>query len=1002
MANLVSPGVNVSEVDLTTIVPAVSTTRGAIAGLFHWGPVNQKVLISSEEELVNTFGKPTNYNAETFFTAANFLSYGNALYVVRAANTNYGTNATFSAVARRPGTAVDGPNVKLTVKNNDDYYDKLATEPFAANLYYIAKYPGEIGNSLKISVCDSADAYSSKVNLTSVTYVNIYANSSGVGSSSGLVLKTAGANTRFSAGDTVYYYNNGDTSISGLTDGSMYYVTLANSTAIKLSATYGGSNIAYTSTPSTNLRHTIIKAPQTATFAANSSAVDKTNDIINVASASARFSVGDRVIYKCANSTVNLNLTDSSYYYVSFVNTTSLALSATYNGANVDLDSNTTVTDTATITKVQQMALVYGNTSTANATNGVLLVANASSRFTVGNKVFYNVPTNNTAIGGLTSNTSYYVSFVNSTSLALSLVSGGANLQLSEARTTNPGETHNLYLVDGYTAVEGEFKTSTTVAQGKRSVITFKPMFTVGADEAMVYAQTFKNSFARGDLLDVGNNTIGKQTLKVDFFFEPSADGSNAILTVSHSTTKYRLHADYVVNSTSNGTKYIQNISRRWEYSDVIPTAPGRSAHVNAYGNNTANDSMHVVISDESGKFTGSINTVLERFADLSRATDAKTPNGGTLYYKDFINQNSQYVWWANDRDGAASANAKMILSSYNSIPYTSPFFAGNDGLDESTVQLSTLIEGYNEFTNKETSDISLVLQGKPYGGETIETDDGYNVNNFALTNWIIDNISSQRQDCVAFITPDDYIVRTNKGNEADALVAWKNVISDSTYAVIDSGYKYMYDKYNDVYRYVPSNGDVAGLCARTERTNDAWWSPAGFTRGQIKNVIKMRWKPNQADRDLIYKNAINPIVPFPGQGTILYGDKTATLQPSAFDRINVRRLFIVLEKAIATAAQYYLFEFNDENTRSSFRNIVIPYLRDIQARRGITDFLVVCDSTNNTPERIDRNEFWGDIYIKPNRSINFIQLNFVAVRTGVSFSTITGQMGSTITPGIV
>lgn len=201
-----------------------------------------------------------------------------------------------------------------------------------------------------------------------------------------------------------------------------------------------------------------------------------------------------------------------------------------------------------------------------------------------------------------------------------------------------------------------------------------------------------------------------------------------------------------------------------------------------------------------------------------------------------------------------------------------------------------------------------------------------------------------------------------------------------------------MYDRYNDVYRYVPMNGDIAGLAARTDQTNDPWWSPAGFNRGQIKNIVKLRFNPTQADRDLLYKNSINPVVSFPGQGTVLFGDKTATMKPSAFDRLNVRRLFITLEKAISQAAKFSLFEFNDDFTRAQFRNLVIPFLRDVQARRGISDFLVVCDATNNTAERIDRNEFWGDIYVKPNRSINFIQLNFVAVRTGVAFSTVVGR----------
>jgi phage tail sheath protein FI len=228
-------------------------------------------------------------------------------------------------------------------------------------------------------------------------------------------------------------------------------------------------------------------------------------------------------------------------------------------------------------------------------------------------------------------------------------------------------------------------------------------------------------------------------------------------------------------------------------------------------------------------------------------------------------------------------------------------------------------------------------------------------------------------------------------GAEAVDIVVTRNTHGSSSYAVMDSGWKYQYDKYNDVFRWIPLNGDMAGLCARTDLTNDPWWSPGGLNRGRIKNVIKLAFSPNKTERDVLYINGVNPVVTFPGDGTVLFGDKTMQAKPSAFDRINVRRLFIVLEKAIAKAAKYQLFEFNDEFTRAMFRNMVEPFLRDVQGRRGITDFKVVCDATNNTGEVIDRNEFIADIYIKPARSINFITLNFIATKTGVSFSEVGG-----------
>ena len=291
-------------------------------------------------------------------------------------------------------------------------------------------------------------------------------------------------------------------------------------------------------------------------------------------------------------------------------------------------------------------------------------------------------------------------------------------------------------------------------------------------------------------------------------------------------------------------------------------------------------------------------------------------------------------------------------------------------------------MQGYDKYKSAEDVDVSLILTGKSVGG----------TNGEGLGKYIIDNIAESRKDCVVFISPERADVVNNAGDEADDIITFRNSLSNSSYAFLDSGYKYAYDKYNDVYTYVPLNGDVAGLAVKTDELRDAWFSPAGFNRGQVKNIIKLPYNPKKADRDILYQADINPIVTFPGQGTVLFGDKTLLGKPSAFDRINVRRLFIVLEKAIATASKFTLFEFNDSFTRSQFKNLVEPFLRDVQGRRGIYDFKVVCDETNNTGEVIDGNRFIGDIYIKPAKSINFIQLNFVAVRSGVEFSEIVGQ----------
>jgi hypothetical protein len=341
-------------------------------------------------------------------------------------------------------------------------------------------------------------------------------------------------------------------------------------------------------------------------------------------------------------------------------------------------------------------------------------------------------------------------------------------------------------------------------------------------------------------------------------------------------------------------------------------------------------------------------------------------------------------VWQGNDRSGAASGNTSTVIASTATIPYTASFTGGFDGTTETTVTNGALATAYDLFADPTTADISLLITGKSLGGTHGEQH----------PNYLIDNIAETRKDCVVFVSPqyEDVAGSGVEGNQATNIITFRNSVRNSSYAVIDSGYKYQYDKYNDVYRWIPLNGDIAGISARTDSVRDPWFSPAGFVRGQIKNIVKLAYNPSKVDRDELYKKYINPVSTFPGQGTILFGDKTALGRPSAFDRINVRRLFITLEKAIANASNSTLFEFNDEFTRAQFRNLVEPFLRDVQGRRGIYDFRVVCDETNNTSEIIDSNRFVGDIYIKPAKSINFIQLNFVAVRSGVEFNEIVAQ----------
>lgn len=687
----ISPGVNVSEVDLTTITPSVATTVGAIAGVFRWGPVGVRTLITSENQLVTRFGRPTAINPETFFTAASFLSYSNALYVSRAAN----TSVVLSAIAN---SSAFSANAAHTISNEDDYESKVGN--FDNAVEYIAKYPGAIGNSLKVSVCDSVNAYSEAFDLQS-------------GNTAGL-----------------------------------------------------GNN---------------------------------------------------------------------------FFNGTKLTISV---GAN----------------------------------SGVIQVIN-------------------------------------------------------------------------------------TTAQA------------VTNTQANAYADSIGGLFAVGDLVEVGNSSIGKQTLRITSKSITSANSDAGTMVANVNLTfDQPLKLSTAIDAN--------NVTRYWEYYNQFDRAPSTSLFQSqtSTGNTAAIDEVHVVVVDEDGDFTGAPGAVLEVFKALSRATDAKNSDGSTNYYKTVLNEQSQYVWWASDRGNAASAPASSLTSSTNDIPLSLSFQGGVDN-DETSIPFADTARAYDLFKSAEDVDISLVLTGRSTGGTHGEQQ----------ANYVIDNICEIRKDCVAFISPARGDVVNNVGNEAEDIVEFRNAVRASSFAVMDTGYKYMYDKYNDVFRFIPLNGDIAGTCVVTDNSRDPWYSPAGSSRGLIRNIIRLAFNPNKAERDLLYKNGINPVIASPGQGIQLFGDKTLLNRPSAFDRINVRRLFIVLEKAISRAANSLMFEFNDEFTRTQFRNLVEPFLRDVQGRRGITDFKVVCDETNNTAQVVDSNRFVGDIYVKPARSINFIQLNFVAVRSGIEFSEIVG-----------
>ena len=418
---------------------------------------------------------------------------------------------------------------------------------------------------------------------------------------------------------------------------------------------------------------------------------------------------------------------------------------------------------------------------------------------------------------------------------------------------------------------------------------------------------------------------------------------------------------------------------------------PGTSpdvANANGSASFVANDEMHVLVIDEGGLWTGTPGYVLEKHAFVSKASDAKKFDGSSNYVVDVMRNESKYAYVGNvlqfttnstgteKAAGLAKTGGAFLTFNSSTASESVPGGAMTLGVDDNTMTDSLLQAGFTLYQTPEVVDITLLL-----GGASSTT----------TGRWIIDNIAVTRKDCMAFVSPASTSVVNNSGSEVADLTTDNTALGSSNYAVMDSAWKYQYDRYRDTFMYVPMNGDIAGLCARTDYSHDSWWSPAGLNRGTIKNIVKLSWEATKANRDTMYPLSINPIITQTGAGVVLWGDKTMQVVPSAFDRINVRRLFIVLEKAIAVAAKAMLFEFNDEFTRAQFVNMVAPFLREVQGRRGITDFKVVCDSSNNTGQIIDTNQFVGDIFIKPARSINYIQLNFIAARSDVSFSEIGG-----------
>jgi hypothetical protein len=621
--------------------------------------------------------------------------------------------------------------------------------------------------------------------------------------------------------------------------------------------------------------------------------------------------------------------------------------------------------------------------------------------------------------GPTTANKDYWFTAANYLTYASSLnlvrvVSGGLNAadvqgtlikninDYNSKTTTTAGDWNSSHFLAKFaggdaasaTAVGSELGNSLLVSASNRSSITFG--MTAGlASGATTFQITHNTNFT------ITSGTEYADVVKIGGVRYPIT----AATAVAGGSSLDIASPGIVSQSTS-----ITAGSVDWFFSPNVSTiTPAQSTFVEESGTNVTgvNDLISVVVVDEDGYWSGTRGTILETFDDVSVATNAKRDDGSSQYVKNVIRDTSEYIYTGYQFQAADIVGDGLPDRAFSSgvtfgLLKANQYLSLKGGTGSVPSGLDFFTDGYEKFEDSETADISLILGGPAEGDKAKE----------------LVTLVNNRKDCIAFLSPPkdtvldstdtpkkNYIATANivaYRNGTDAIsqggdltdTATNNLNVSSSFAFLDSGYKYQYDRFNDIFRYVPLNGDIAGVAARADVTSETWFSPAGFNRGQLNNVVSLAFNPDKTSRDTLYQNGINPVVSFPGQGTVLFGDKTLLKKPSAFDRINVRRLFIVLEKAISTAAKFSLFELNDRFTRAQFKNLIEPFLLDVQSRRGITDFRVVCDETNNTPEVIDRNAFVADIFVQPTRSINFITLNFVATRTGVDFEELTNLGG--------
>ena len=966
-----SPGVAVVEKDFTSIVPAVATSIGAFAGQFDWGPVLEPITITSEDELVRRFGTPNNNNFQSFFTAANFLSYSNNLLLVRQQTTNM-KNAVVTPT---------GSLSSVTVVNSGTGYDSLGTPP-AVSVY-------TEGLLDTVTVTNGGTGYVSNEQTKPVIVVND-------ATGSGAVLEANITNGAIMSIDVIApgagYTNPNITITGGDGSGATATVTIKNVkeaggiqptaravlsggaiTGINLSS--GGSG--YTSVPNV----TIVPAPSDTGTGATATAVLSGSGItgITVSTSGSNYSspsvsftggggTGASAAAVLAGPVSSITLISAGSGYTS-------APTVTITGGGGSGATAVATTDGNNITSISIVSGGTGYTSEPTVTitggGGTGGVADSVVNYNVIKSISITTPgsgyttaptlliTDSTGSGASAS-----ASIGTSSIASISISTGGTGFKAFPTVTITGGGGTGAAV--GSVTVGASSVTSVVVTTGG-SGLSDSPAIIIEDSTT----QNGTTAVATANIVTAGVAILNGQYYSANFINGGGVTGEWA--------AKYpgKLGNSLKVSMADRDTY------ATWAYKDEFDAAPGTSEGASIIGG--SNDEMHIIVIDEKGYISGVENAVLEKYAFVSKASDSKKPDGTNNYYKDVINGRSEWLWWTDHTDqvvgGYSATNWGTVMAGTAFKSMTAPLTQSlSGGVDDASATDGQKMAAFELFSNATLYDINLIMMGKA---------------NSTVANYVIDNVALTRLDAVVFISPEDAdtgeVIIGDSSTYINKIIDYRNELSSNSYSVLDSGYKYQYDRYNDVYRWVPLNGDIAGLCARTDYTNDPWWSPGGLNRGQIKNVVRLSTNPNQTNRDTLYRNSVNPVVTFPGQGTVLFGDKTLLAKPSAFDRINVRRLFIVLEKSIATAAKYQLFEFNDAFTRGQFKNLIEPFLRDVQGRRGITDFLVKCDESNNTGEVIDRNEFVADIFVKPTRSINFITLNFVAARSSIAFSELGG-----------